>query len=1187
VTLDLVKAFYGRAIAADDRLRERADARTGGSARGGGPAGSPARSSGGSSRGANGEEGGDSGDEVVLLPAAPLGGGARGAAAEPPPAASANNTSIVEDLGKVQCVLTDKTGTLTDNVMVMVGASIAGRKYGDLHGDGRAGAVAAGALRHRDALDPDQELHDGRMVQELAAGGEAVVDFLRVLALCNGVTPEHVDAVEAVGGEASVGDAVSAAAGAVPRHRLVQYASASPDEEALVHAAARLGVALALRRTHAEGGAGTQQRVTLSLHERLVGRGPPAAAARFLSGSSAEGRPAAPVGRATSLGAPAAGAGLPQSLPTPPDEPRPLSGEDVAAKRVWVSDLSRSAAYTLLHELEFTSDRKCMSVVVQRVDTGQGRDGGGAVAARAPSGPRAATPWVGYGGTDSDELVLLCKGADEVMRGKMRPPADEAEAAVLAATEAHLAEFAACGLRTLMVGARTISPAEYSAWLPALQRANVETEGRDAARAAVYATLERGLTLLGCTAIEDRLQEGVPAAMSALRDAGVRIWMLTGDKGETAQQIATAAGLIPPPPPSPSPALASPLPWLPSPAAAAGAAYAVSVATGAGAAGASPPAPPPAVRSLVRGDDEGAVLEALRRARAAAGAMPTGGSPGREAGRCHTTLVVEGINTIRLCLSPQLRATFAAAALAHSAVLCCRCLPGQKADLVRVVRDGGAITLAIGDGGNDVPMIQAAHVGVGLSGREGKQAARAADFTISRFRFLVELMLVHGRYAHYRTALAAQYTFYKSMCVCGIQMLFNASCAFSGCSLLDTFALTTYNLLFTFVPGLLLALDRDVPAATLRSQPHLFAESTAHTWLSPGTFASWVAAAVLHSAVILAFSAAGMARGGADGGGVDATALAYTAFTSLVALQMFVVLWEMRALAPVNVAVNVGFLLLYAALLATRNVWTLEAGFPGTLTVLLSTPSWIATTLLTLVVTFAIAALRRPLNAAAHAAWRSSTAAAGPHAPHPGTPASSPRHSAAPSPTGPESGSSDDGMADDSAALLEGSGGAGGRPMPNGHPRAGTPRAAAWSPTGFGLAGWRWITAWWRGAGHSSASGRASAATRKRRDSGSGKGHSGSDGVVDVSGSPTATPASSSLPGGGGGGGGPCAESGAIAAAAAAAGVREGSGGGGGGGAVHNPLSSPTATALSSGSSVVYRGAGLGATGQVTGSVWV
>ena len=111
----------------------------------------------------------------------------------------------------------------------------------------------------------------------------------------------------------------------------------------------------------------------------------------------------------------------------------------------------------------------------------------------------------------------------------------------------------------------------------------------------------------------------------------------------------------------------------------------------------------------------------------------------------------------------------------NTKVVCCRMTPLQKAEVVEIVKDEAyAITLAIGDGANDVAMIQTAHVGVGITGNEGLQAASAADYTIAQFRFLTRLLFVHGSWSFHRTAKLILYSFYKNVVLCIVEVILRA-----------------------------------------------------------------------------------------------------------------------------------------------------------------------------------------------------------------------------------------------------------------------------------------------------------------------------------------------------------------------------------------------------------------------------
>lgn len=146
------------------------------------------------------------------------------------------------------------------------------------------------------------------------------------------------------------------------------------------------------------------------------------------------------------------------------------------------------------------------------------------------------------------------------------------------------------------------------------------------------------------------------------------------------------------------------------------------------------------------------------------------------------------------------------------AVVCCRVTPKQKADVVRLIKKNlGKITLSIGDGANDVNMIQEAHIGVGIYGQEGMRAVQASDFALPEFQGLWRLLFIHGRWSYIRIAEMILYFFYKNMVFTIPQFYFAFVCAFSAQSIFDDFYITTYNLVFTSIPLVIrAALDQDV-----------------------------------------------------------------------------------------------------------------------------------------------------------------------------------------------------------------------------------------------------------------------------------------------------------------------------------------------------------------------------------------
>ncbi|KYN17848.1 putative phospholipid-transporting ATPase VA [Trachymyrmex cornetzi] len=340
-------------------------------------------------------------------------------------------------------------------------------------------------------------------------------------------------------------------------------------------------------------------------------------------------------------------------------------------------DNSPLSFFERLQVLPFDSNRKCMSVLLRHPHTG--------------------------------EIVLYSKGADTTIL----PALSSSDENTIASTSIrqYLQSYARQGLRTLVMAKRTLTAQEYETWRQKHDEVELATENREHRIRDSYAMLESHLTLLGATGIEDKLQAGVPETMAALVAAGIVVWVLTGDKPETAVNVAYSAQLFTP---------AMQLLQLQ--------ARSKSVA-----------------ETLIHG-----YLEDAHRI----------GSPWPR----QRALVVDG-KTLTVILDPRsgLTGPFLELTKMCSSVLACRATPLQKAYIVRIVKKQlGMRTLAIGDGANDVSMIQTADVGVGISGQEGTQAVMAADFAISRFSMLSRLLLLHGHWCYDRLARMILYFFYKN-----------------------------------------------------------------------------------------------------------------------------------------------------------------------------------------------------------------------------------------------------------------------------------------------------------------------------------------------------------------------------------------------------------------------------------------
>ncbi|XP_041448239.1 phospholipid-transporting ATPase VA isoform X2 [Drosophila obscura] len=406
--------------------------------------------------------------------------------------------------------------------------------------------------------------------------------------------------------------------------------------------------------------------------------------------------------------------------------------------------------YEILKILPFDSSRKCMSIVVRR--------------------------------TGTQEIVLYCKGADSTIMPVLSPcPHNSPEGMLREQTQQQLDRYAREGLRILVMAKRTLNSADYTDWWARHQEIEMSLENRERRLRDSFAKLESNLTLLGATGIEDRLQDGVPETIASLLAAGISVWVLTGDKPETAINIAYSAKLF---------------------------------------------------------TQQMELIKLTARSRDAAetainfyltdmeNAKPTSSiGYSQTLRRKPRALVVDG-KTLTFILDPKSKLILPFLRLAKrcASVLCCRSTPLQKAYLVKVVKEELNLrTLAIGDGANDVSMIQMADVGVGISGQEGMQAVMAADFTLSRFRYLERLLLSHGYWCYDRLSRMILYFFYKNAAFVFLIFWYQLYCGFSGSVMMDQMYLMLYNLIFTSLPPLAIGVyDKRVPEDLLLKNPYLY-----------------------------------------------------------------------------------------------------------------------------------------------------------------------------------------------------------------------------------------------------------------------------------------------------------------------------------------------------------------------------
>ncbi|WQF79531.1 Putative P-type ATPase, HAD superfamily, P-type ATPase, transmembrane domain superfamily [Colletotrichum destructivum] len=742
----------------------------------------------------------------------------------------ANTTTILEDLGQVNYVFSDKTGTLTENVMRFRKISVAGTAWlhdMDIERDeqakqkliemARKKRKGKGKDKNRDRAAGDNDANPfqpqpAQRRQSLSSYGrgrsasrapqdepelktEDLLDYLRrkpdtafskkakqfllCIALCHTCLPEVKEDGE------------------------IEYQAASPDELALVEAARDLGYLLVDRPAQSvilqlPGADGTVEKETYQVLDviefssqrkrmSIIIRMPDGKVCVFCKGADNVILPRLKL------------SGL--ALQKANDVNRRASvrrsiEREKAQQRLSTSGTPRSSF--MLGRTSMSDRRNMMN---QRISGDMYRR-----SSIVHDGPEEWSPRRGSADVVSSASVhdMWASPRHSMAMSATEAEVDEFvdetialnEGTVLERCFQHINDFASDGLRTLLYGYRYISEDDYNSWRKIYQAATTSLDNRQEKIEAAGELIEDKFDLAGATAIEDRLQEGVPDTIDKLRRAGIKVWMLTGDKRETAINIGHSAGLC-------------------------------------------KPFSEVFILDATMGNLRESILSTL-------GEVARGMAP-------HSVVVVDGQTLGVIEGDEDLSFLFFDLVVRVDSVICCRASPSQKASLVKRIRRQvpHSLTLAIGDGANDIGMIQASHVGIGISGREGLQAARISDYAIAQFRFLQRLLFVHGRWNYLRTGKYILATFWKEVVFFLPQAYFQRYTGYTGTSLYENWSLTVFNTFFTSLAVILLGgLEKDLQAKTLLEFPELYTYGHKNRAFNVKLYIDWTFLGLIESLVI-------------------------------------------------------------------------------------------------------------------------------------------------------------------------------------------------------------------------------------------------------------------------------------------------------------------------------------------------
>ena len=443
----------------------------------------------------------------------------------------------------------------------------------------------------------------------------------------------------------------------------------------------------------------------------------------------------------------------------------------------------------VLHILTFSSDRKRESVIIKY----------------------------------NNIIKMYIKGADSVIEERLSKNSNRE---ILDKCKYFVDYFSSQGFRTLFVGMKILSENEYQIFNDEINKANISLKDRDKLINQIYDKIEQNIFLLGATVVEDKLQDEVPETIKNFRLAGIKIWMLTGDKMNTAYNIGLSCNLI-----------SSKMKIFKI--------CGKDILTD-------------NQNVIINKDEcEQVILDFAKEYNLYKGEYTSIENYNKEKNgdiKMNSFGILIDQKAIKIIEEGEdMKKIFLNIAQHAASVICCRVSPIQKAQVVRMIKnyDKEHITLAVGDGGNDVSMILEAHIGIGIYGEEGMRAVQSADFAIGEFKILNRLLFYHGRNSYIRNSKCILYFFYKNFVFTLVLFLYGFYCNFSGQTIIDDWYIAVFNIFFTSLPlGARACLDYDIrPEDGLvisKLMPFLYQETRDNPIFTIFHFILFIIKAIIH-----------------------------------------------------------------------------------------------------------------------------------------------------------------------------------------------------------------------------------------------------------------------------------------------------------------------------------------------------